>query len=108
MPPRADSTAVDASTQELDTFNNDVRLRGLKTVCDNLRVWQQKKALLYFSSGMQRNGVGQPGGDAGGDQRVRARERLTESRGFARTAGRGAGWRRASGQPRRGGSVLGP
>ena len=52
----ADSTAVDASSQELDTFNNDVRLRGVKTVCDSLRVWQQKKALLYFSSGMQRNG----------------------------------------------------
>jgi len=51
-----DSTAVDASTQELDTFNNDVRLRGLKTVCDSLRSWEQKKAVLYFSSGMQRSG----------------------------------------------------
>ena len=49
-------TTVDASAQELDTFNNDIRLRGLKTVCDSLLHWQQKKALLYFSSGMQRNG----------------------------------------------------
>jgi VWFA-related protein len=49
-------TTVDTSAQELDTFNNDVRLRGLKTVCDNLLSFQQKKAVLYFSSGMQRNG----------------------------------------------------
>ncbi len=52
----ADATTVDASAQELDTFNNDMRLRGLKTICDNLLTWQQKKAILYFSSGMQRNG----------------------------------------------------
>jgi VWFA-related protein len=51
----ADAT-VDASAQELDTFNNDVRLRGLKTICDGLLPWQQKKAILYFSSGMARNG----------------------------------------------------
>ncbi len=52
----AADTTVDTSTQELDTFNNDVRLRGLKTICDSLVPIQQKKALLYFSSGMQRNG----------------------------------------------------
>jgi VWFA-related protein len=51
-----DVTAVDASAQELDSFNNDVRLRGLKTMCDGLLHWKQKKAVLYFSSGMQRNG----------------------------------------------------
>ena len=53
---RRDATAVDASAQELDTFNNDIRLRGLKTICDSLLSMQQKKAILYFSSGMQRNG----------------------------------------------------
>jgi VWFA-related protein len=52
----AADTTVDASAQELDTFNNDVRLRGLKTICDGLLPWQQKKAILYFSSGMARNG----------------------------------------------------
>jgi len=52
----SDTTQVDVSTQELDSFNNDMRLRGLKTICDNLTAIQQKKALLYFSSGMQRNG----------------------------------------------------
>ncbi len=49
-------TTVDASTQELDSFNNDMRLRGLKTICDSLVSIQQHKAILYFSSGMQRNG----------------------------------------------------
>src|SRR5262245_1036198 len=46
----ADTTTVDASAQELDTFNNDMRLRGLKTICDNLLPWPQKKAVLYFRS----------------------------------------------------------
>ena len=54
----ADNTqTVDASAQELDTFNNDVRLRALKTLAEALAPIQQKKAILYFSSGMQRNGT---------------------------------------------------
>ena len=52
----ADATAVDVGTQELDTFNNDVRLRALTTLAESLTPLQQKKAILYFSSGMQRNG----------------------------------------------------
>jgi VWFA-related protein len=52
-----DSTPVDQSAQELDTFNNDVRLRALKTLADALKPVQQKKAIVYFSSGMQRNGT---------------------------------------------------
>ena len=51
------SQSLDASAQELDTFNNDVRLRALKTLADALAPVQQKKAILYFSSGMQRNGT---------------------------------------------------
>lgn len=51
-----DVTTVDSSTQELDSFNNDMRLRGLKTICDSLVSIQQHKAILYFSSGMARNG----------------------------------------------------
>ena len=51
-----DVTSVDSSTQELDSFNNDMRLRGLKTICDSLVSIQQHKAILYFSSGMARNG----------------------------------------------------
>ena len=52
-----DATAVDQSAQELDTFNNDVRLRALKTLAEALRPIQQKKAIIYFSSGMQRSGT---------------------------------------------------
>src|SRR5262249_44639396 len=52
-----DEEAVDASAQELDTFNNDVRLRALKTLAEALQPIQQKKAILYFSSGMQRSGT---------------------------------------------------
>jgi VWFA-related protein len=52
-----DATAVDQSAQELDTFNNDVRLRALKTLAEALKPIQQKKAIIYFSSGMQRSGT---------------------------------------------------
>lgn len=52
-----DTTAVDQSAQELDTFNNDVRLRALKTLADALAPIQQKKAIIYFSSGMERSGT---------------------------------------------------
>jgi VWFA-related protein len=52
-----DSPIVDQSAQELDTFNNDVRLRALKTLAEALRPIQQKKAIIYFSSGMQRSGT---------------------------------------------------
>jgi VWFA-related protein len=52
-----DATAVDMSAQELDTFNNDVRLRALKTLAEALSPIQQKKAIIYFSSGLQRNGT---------------------------------------------------
>jgi VWFA-related protein len=39
-----------------DTFNNDVRLRALKTIADTLGPIEQKKAILYFSAGMARSG----------------------------------------------------
>ena len=41
----------------MDTFNNDVRLRALKTLATALQPIQQKKALIYFSSGMERSGT---------------------------------------------------
>jgi hypothetical protein len=50
------TATVDASVQELDSFNNDIRLRGIKTICDGLLTIQQRKSILYFSSGMARNG----------------------------------------------------
>jgi VWFA-related protein len=50
-----DTTAV-ADAAELDMFNNDVRLRALKTLAEALSPIEQKKAILYFSAGMQRSG----------------------------------------------------
>jgi VWFA-related protein len=52
-----DATTTDQSAQELDTFNNDVRLRALKTLADALQPIRQKKAVIYFSSGLQRSGT---------------------------------------------------
>jgi VWFA-related protein len=52
-----DTSSEDASAQELDTFNNDVRLRALRTLANALKSIQQKKAIIYFSAGMQRNGT---------------------------------------------------
>ncbi len=49
-----DATGTDAA--ELDLFNNDVRLRALKTLAEALSPIEQKKAILYFSAGMQRSG----------------------------------------------------
>jgi VWFA-related protein len=55
----AASTESASATTEADAFqefNNDVRLRALKTLCQELTPIQQKKALLYFSAGMSRSG----------------------------------------------------
>ncbi len=48
--------AAAVETSELDMFNNDVRLRALRTLADTLAPIEQKKAIVYFSAGMQRNG----------------------------------------------------
>jgi VWFA-related protein len=45
-----------ATVSELDMFNNDVRLRALKTLAETLAPIEQKKAIVYFSAGMQRSG----------------------------------------------------
>src|SRR5678816_1992657 len=39
-----------------DRFNNDVRLRALKTLAEALSPIEQKKAIIYFSAGMERSG----------------------------------------------------
>jgi VWFA-related protein len=54
----AEATEETTSTEaaELDMFNNDVRLRALKTLAEALAPIEQKKAILYFSAGMQRSG----------------------------------------------------
>jgi VWFA-related protein len=45
-----------SATSELDLFNNDVRLRALRTLAESLSPIEQKKAIVYFSAGMQRSG----------------------------------------------------
>ena len=37
-------------------FNNDIRLRALTTLAETLAPIEQKKAILYFSAGMERSG----------------------------------------------------
>lgn len=46
-----------AETSEFDLFNNDVRLRALKTLAEQLQDIEQKKAIVYFSAGMQKSGT---------------------------------------------------
>lgn len=53
----AAATEVEAEeTSELDVFNNDVRLRALRTIAETLAPLDQRKAIVYFSAGMQRSG----------------------------------------------------
>jgi VWFA-related protein len=66
-PPDASTAATDEAaaaatddatteTSDLDLFNNDIRLRALKTLADTLAPIEQKKSIIYFSAGMQRSG----------------------------------------------------
>jgi VWFA-related protein len=53
----AEASETEAATDEgFAAFNNDVRLRALKTLADTLAPIEQKKAILYFSAGMARSG----------------------------------------------------
>lgn len=52
----AETEAAAVETSELDMFNNDVRLRALRTLAESLAPIEQKKAILYFSAGMERSG----------------------------------------------------
>jgi hypothetical protein len=60
--PAAETAATDeaggaaSGSAEYDVFNNDARLRAIKTLADALAPVEQKKAILYFSSGMARSG----------------------------------------------------
>ena len=46
-----------ADDTEYNIFNTDRRLEALRSVADKLSHVQQKKSLIYFSSGMDRTGV---------------------------------------------------
>ena len=48
--------APTADSAEYDLFNNDARLRAIRTLSDMLGSVEQKKSVLYFSGGMARSG----------------------------------------------------
>lgn len=52
----ADESTTSEDTAAMDMFNNDVRLRALKALAETLAPLEQKKSILYFSAGMERNG----------------------------------------------------
>ena len=52
----ATGEATTSDSAEYDLFNNDARLRALRTLADALAPIEQKKSILYFSGGMTRSG----------------------------------------------------
>jgi hypothetical protein len=50
------ATPVDPALQERDLFNNDLRLRGLRTLCSGLAAIPQTKAIMYFTAARERPG----------------------------------------------------
>jgi VWFA-related protein len=61
--PAAETAATDeagaeaaATSAEYDLFNNDARLRAIRTLVEMLGAIEQKKSVLYFSGGMSRSG----------------------------------------------------
>ena len=84
----SDDATTTSDTSELDMFNNDVRLRAIQTLAESLTSIEQKKAIVYFSAGMQRSGCRQPGRASRRGERRRARERLASTR-----------WTRAASRP---------
>ena len=52
----ADAAVANDDATAMEMFNNDIRLRALKAVADTLAPIDQKKAVLYFSAGLQRSG----------------------------------------------------
>lgn len=51
-----DESGGAVATSEYDLFNNDVRLRAIRTLAENLQFIEQKKAIVYFTAGMRRSG----------------------------------------------------
>jgi len=52
----ATGDATTADTGEYDLFNNDARLRAIRSLSEALAPIEQKKSILYFSGGMTRSG----------------------------------------------------
>lgn len=55
--PEPDDTGASSSElTELELFNNDLRLRALRVLAETLAPIEQRKAIVYFSGGMTREG----------------------------------------------------
>lgn len=55
--PTDDSGSFTPDETEFNIFNTDLKLIGLETAVKKLAVFPEKKALIYFSSGISRTGV---------------------------------------------------
>jgi VWFA-related protein len=53
----SDGSDIAIDDTEFGVFNNDRRLKAIKLLCDAMAPLDQKKALMYFSSGMSRTGT---------------------------------------------------
>lgn len=55
--PTDDSGSFTPDETEFNIFNTDLKLMGLETAVKKLAMYPEKKALIYFSSGISRTGV---------------------------------------------------
>ena len=55
--PEASDVGFTPDDSEFALFNTDRRLEALKSLCDALGVIEQKKSIVYFSSGMTQTGL---------------------------------------------------
>ena len=55
--PTDDSGSFTPDETEFNIFNTDLKLIGLETAAKKLAIFPEKKALVYFSSGISRTGV---------------------------------------------------
>ncbi len=87
---------------EFNIFNTDRKLAALESAVKMLASLAEKKALVYFASGMTLNGIDNQAQLARHGQRCHSRQRGVLSRGRARPGGHGAARRchaRLAGRP---------
>jgi hypothetical protein len=50
-PVDAGATRLAVAAPDLDALSNDTRSSGIKTICDTVKPWKEKKEVLYFTTG---------------------------------------------------------
>ncbi len=91
-------SAFAADDSEFTTFNTDRRLEALKTLTEAMAGIEQKKSLIYFSSGMTQTGLDNRVAIRRRDRPRRARQRVDLRGRHAGPAGARAGRRRQPGE----------